>query len=142
MARKANTYAALRERQQSEFNSFPSFYAFNDAQFTEGMAKLAVADKSELYRGIGGMFYRKTDAGKLHEMLGRLNTEMKEAFKDDDFLFDAFTYELANHEYCITYDETDALDALGLTQEEIAQDPRMGKIFLKAREDYMANAVC
>ena len=139
---KTNTYAALRERQQQEFNSFPSFYAFNNAQFAEGMAKLGVANAKDLYRGVGGMFYRKTDADKLHAMMNRLDTEMKEAFKDDNFLYDAFSYELANHEYCITLDDEETLDALGLTQEEIVQDQRMGKIFLKARENYLESAVC
>ena len=30
-----------------------------------------------------------------------------------------FSYELANHEYCITYDIEPTLDALGLTLDEI-----------------------
>ena len=136
-----NIYASFRDKQQKEFNSFPSFFAFNETQLKEGMARLGVTDIKELYKS-AGMFYRKTDAEKLHAMLNRLDTEMREQFKDDAFLYDAFYYELSNHEFCITYDETEALDALGLTQEEVVQDTRMSKIFLKARGDYMANAVC
>ena len=141
MAKKSNAYAALLALQQKEFESFPRFFAYNDAQLEEGMEKLGVKSTDELYKS-SGMFYRKSDAGKLHTLMNRLDTQMKEAFKDDTFLYDAFYYELANHEFCITYDETDALDALGLTQEEVVQDQRMGRIFLKARGDYMSNAVC
>ena len=37
------------------------------------------------------------------------------------FIFDMFNYELANHEYCITLDLTDALLSLGLTDAEIVK---------------------
>ncbi len=140
--KKTNTYAALRERQQEEFNSFPCFYAFSRKQFEEGVAKLGVASEKDLYNGVGGMFYRKTDAEKLHALMRRFNTEMSEAFKDDAFLYDAITYELANHEYCITLDDEETLDALGLTQEEFLADQRMSRIWLKARQDYLNKAVC
>lgn len=131
------TYRELKARQQEEFNKFPFFAAFDKKQFAEGMQKLGVTDKSELYHGIGGIFYRKADAGKLHEMMRRFDDELKEAYKDDAFLYDAMFCELANHEYCITLDSEDALEALNLTVDEVTANERLLWIFSKASRDYL-----
>ena len=89
------TYRQMSKRHQSEFNNFPCFFAFSMKQFEEGMEKLGVKSESELYQGIGGMFYRRTDAPKLHEMMERNHNEMQEALhKDMDFLYHAVRYEL------------------------------------------------
>lgn len=131
-------YRELMERHQKAFEAFPAFYAFNKEQFAEGKLKLGVLEDSELYRGYAGMFYRKKDADALRAMMRRFDEEKKEAFKDDKFFYDAVYYELANHEYCITYDDEDTLDALGITMEELEADQRMGRIYCKARQDYMS----
>ena len=36
-----------------------------------------------------------------------------------------FNYELANHEYCITWDITDTLESLGLTREDIENNKNL-----------------
>ena len=131
-------YRELMERQQKEFEAFPAFYAFNNEQFEEGKKRLGVVEDTELYRGYAGMFYRKKDAPALHEMMRRFNEEKREAFKDDKFLYDAVYSELANHEYCITYEDEETLDALGITMEELETDKRMGRIYCKARADDLA----
>ena len=131
-------YRELMERHQKAFEAFPAFDAFNKEQFAEGKLKLGVLEDSELYRGYAGMFYRKKDADALRAMMRRFDEEKKEAFKDDKFFYDAVYYELANHEYCITYDDEDTLDALGITMEELEEDQRMGRIYCKARQDYMS----
>ena len=133
---KKNAYAKLRERQQKEFDSFPCFFAFSDKQFKEGMESLGVSSEKDLYPGIGGMFYRKADADKLHELMDRLDAEMKEALKDDTFLLAAFKDEMANREYCISHDDDDVIEAIGLSADEVAKDARMSKIFQKARKEY------
>ena len=40
--------------------------------------------------------------------------------KGTGYIYQMFLYELANHEYGYTGDVTDTLDALGLTEDEIA----------------------
>lgn len=131
-------YRELMDRHQKEFEAFPAFYAFNKEQFVEGKRKLGVVEDSELYRGYAGMFYRKKDAETLRAMMRRFDEEKQEAFKDDKFFYDAVYSELANHEYCITYEDEETLDALGITMEELEKDQRMGKIYCKARQDYLA----
>ena len=41
------------------------------------------------------------------------------------FIYDMFLYELRNHEYQLTEDEGDALDALGLTWDDINTNPAL-----------------
>ena len=134
-----NKYRALKSKHEKMFNEFPIFYAFNNKQFEEGMAKLGLnpdeTDKIYKLGGTGG-FYRKSDSDKLKEMFATFDRETKEAIAADEtgegFIYDMFNYELANHEYCITWDAEPTLDALGLTMEEINADERLLAGFKKA----------
>lgn len=131
------TYRQLRDKQEKEFNAFPCFFAFSNQQFNEGMEKLGVQDTAELYRGAGGMFYRKTDSDKLKAMMERFEKELFGAYENDDFLYDAFLYELGNHEYSITLDPEETCDALGYTVDEVMQDARKLGIFRQAEQEYL-----
>lgn len=134
-----NKYRELKARHEKMMNEFPMFFAFSNKQFEEGMAKLGLnpdeTDKIYKLGGTGG-FYRKSDSDKLKEMFATFDREMKEAIAADEtgegFIYDMFNYELANHEYCITWDLEPTLDALGLTIEEINADERLLKGLKKA----------
>ena len=134
-------YREFKERKQKEFNTLPLMYAFSNEQFEEGKKKLCVKDDKELVRIGGGGFIKKVDAHLLDEMINRHNKEYEELMQNDEFVYSAFYYELGNHEYCITLDPEDTLEALCLTAEEVADDPRLMKIFLKAKRDYLENCV-
>ena len=131
-----NLYKALKDQHQEDINNFPMFFAFSNAQFEEGMQKLGLnsSETDKLYKTVGvNSYYKKSDAKMLHSMFNRHQKEMKEARSNDQFLYDMFDYELGNHEYCITWDVGPTLEALGLTEEEVENDPRMSAIFRKAR---------
>ena len=134
-------YREFKERTQNEFNSLPLMFAFSNKQFEEGKKKLGVKDNQELYSIGGGGFIRKIDAPLLDEMTDRHNKEYEELMQNDEFAYSAFYYELGNHEFCITLDPEDTLDALCLTVEEVKNDPRLMKIFLKAKKDYLENCI-
>ena len=98
------------------------FYAFSDKQFLEGLKKIGVPfeDRAELICNIGnGGFMLKTESQKMKQMCIRASEEMTELFKDEAQLLDALSYELMNHEYCVTYDTEPALDALGLKSADV-----------------------
>ena len=67
--------------------------------------------------------------------------EMQAAIRNDidgsGFIKDMFFYELANHEYCITYDLEATLDALNLTEDQVMENPRLMKGLKLAREEYL-----
>jgi len=129
-----NKYKKLKEKHQKEFSLFPIFFAFNKTQFDEGMKTLGLdpTEIDKLFRSSSGSFYKKTDSQKLNEMLVKQRKELSDSMKKNKFLFDAFNYELSNHEYCYTWDNTDALNALNFTLEEVNKDKRMLKILNKA----------
>lgn len=133
------TYLEFKERRQKEISEFPMVFAFNNKQFAEGMKKLglSVEDTDKACSIPGGGFMRKTDAPKLTALLIRHVTELDKAFASDEtgngFMYEAFTYELANHEYCISGDPTDALAVLGLTMDDVESNPVMLKAFMDAR---------
>jgi hypothetical protein len=68
----------------------------------------------------------------MHEMFNRHEAELKVAMQDPSFAFEAFNYELGNHEYCYTYELDDTLDALGLTIDEINSSPIMADALKRA----------
>ena len=61
----------------------------------------------------------------MREMLARFKRELADAMQDDLFAVRAIRYELANHEYGITYDPTDALESLYITIEAVQASERL-----------------
>ena len=74
-------------------------------------------------------------------MLDRHEQERKAAIAADKtgngYIYQMFLAELADHEYCITYDYEDTFNALGLTVEEINADKRLLRGLQKAERDYL-----
>ena len=134
-----NAYQSLKARHQEEVNAFPMEFAFSTKQFEEAMARLGLkpTDTDQVYKfsGTGGI-YRRSDAPALHEMFERHERERAEAINADTtgegYIFEMFNYELANHEYGYTGDDSDTLNALGLTREEINNNPALLRGFKKA----------
>ena len=136
------TYKALKERQQQEINAFPFIWAFNESQLADGMRRLGLdpeKDKDKLCSiGAGGVI-RKTDADAMREMFARHRRELQESIAadktGDGFIYDMFSTELANHEYSYTGDVTDAVNACGLTVEQLNANPALIKGLKKAADD-------
>ena len=88
-------------------------------------------------------FIRKSDKERFREMNARHKKEMQDAIDadktGDGFILDMFYYELANHEYCITYDYEETFDTLGLTEEQINADKRLLHGLEKARKKYLTD---
>lgn len=134
-----NQYYELKNKHEKEMNNFPFMFAFSQKQFNEGMEKLGLQpDETDKIFSIGGGGYiRRTDSKALSDMMKRHEQERAAAIAADSdgtgFIYDMFYYELANHEYCITWDVSETLDALGFTIEEVNKDPRMIEALKRAR---------
>jgi hypothetical protein len=128
-----NDYIAIKSRHQKEVDEFPFFFAFSNQQFNEGMKKFGLDpenDKDKIYKlGTTGGFYLRTDADRLNEMFLRHAEEMAAAIASDKtgdgFIFQMFTCELSNHEYCVSGDVSYTLEALGFTFDEVNGDKRL-----------------
>ena len=140
-----NAYQEMKDRQQKEFDAFPIGAAFSQQQFQNMMEKwgLTVKDTDKICSIGGGCYIRKADIAAFTTLINKTAAELKNAITadltGDGFIFDMFVYELANHEYCITYDLEETLDALGLTPEEVNADELLKHGLNKAIKYYLKN---
>ena len=140
---KKQEYMDLKKRHQKEFEEFPIAYAFNDKQLEEALEKLG-ATKEEVVSVFGhGDIVKRTDAKDLIKMMKRHDDELKQKLIDDpDFAYEAFLYEMNNHEYAINWTaDEDTLSALGITFDfirkhglRLAYDKARNKHFKLAEE--------
>jgi hypothetical protein len=120
------TYQQFKTNKSKEWSKLKGiFYAFSDDQFNEGIAKIGITKdevKEKLYNLGGGGYILKSESKDMERMLQNASDELDAILNDKKQLLDALSYELMNHEYCITYDTSDALDALGLNESDIDED--------------------
>lgn len=130
-------YRELKYRCQKRIDDLPIFFAFDEKQFRAGKRKIGAKHDKELVRIGSSGFMRKVDSHLLNEAMDANEKEIAEFLSDDDNLESALIYELANHEYCISYDSSEALDMLDLN----AEDERVARILQSAIKKYMDTVV-
>lgn len=136
-----NKYVELKNKLQKEFDEFPFGFAFSQEQFEKMKEELGVKENNELISIGAGGYIRKSDEKALDDLINGKELRMKEAIDQDKtgegFIKDMFLYELANHEYCITYELEDTLNALDLTYEDVINDDRLRLGLELARNEYL-----
>lgn len=136
-----NKYMELKNKIQKEVDEFPIGFAFSNEQFEKMKEELGVKEDSELLSIGAGGFIRKTDREAFSELFNNKAKRIDEAIAEDKtgegFIKDMFLYELANHEYCITYDLEDTLYALDLTYDEVMNDERLLRGLTLAKNEYL-----
>ena len=136
-----NSYVEMKERHQKEVNEFPMKFAFSDEQFKKAMEELGLTEKDvDKVVGIGaGGFIRKSDVNAYKEMGKRQFKEFWKAIQEDKigdkFIKEMFLYELDNHEYILTREIDDTLDALGLTHNDIRNNNNLRTGLLLAEKE-------
>ena len=131
-----NKYTKVQAIRREEINNFPIGFAFSNKQFEEAKEKLNVKSNDELLKTQAGGFIRKADKEAYTALFAKIDKEDKEFLSDDDYMFQGFLYELANHEFCYTGDPTDTLICFGLSLEDLYNDSRLLEIFKKAKSEY------
>ena len=139
-----NKYAELKNLHQERINALPLMFAFSEKQFKEGMERwgLTENDTDKIYKlGTTGGFYQRKDSTLIFSAFEENENELAEAIKADPdgtgFIKDMFLYELANHEYCITYDLEPTLAALQLTEDDVLNDERLLNGLKIAKSEYL-----
>ena len=131
------TYVEMVKRHSEEFNSLPIKFAFRETQFNTMLKEFKCKPK-DLYSLGGGGYYKKTDSKLVISYFNRVYKEKKEAYEDFDFVYDAFYYELGNHEFGISRDIDSILDALDIPKSKAME---VGSVthsaMLKAILDYL-----
>lgn len=125
-------YTEMKNKHREEMNSFPIKFAFTEEQFAKSMVELGLlpTDMDKVYSlGNTGGIIRKTDSKALNDMLTRHENEFRENIANDKtgdgFIYDMFHYELGNHEYILTGSVSDTLEALGLEEQEVNDNPAL-----------------
>lgn len=139
--KKRDEYLELQKRHQKELEEFPIAYAFNDNQLEEALEKLG-ATKEECVTVFGhGDIVKRENAKLLIKMLERQTKELREKMKDDkEFAYEAFLYEMDNHEYAINWSaDEDVLDCLNLNWDMIRKWG-LQMVYDQARNQHMRNA--
>ena len=135
------TYSQMKSRHQKAVDNLPMYFAFGDKQFNELREKLGFETEEEMLKNVftlgAGSIILKKDKELVMNTFEQNSKEMEKAMKDDDFLLSAFEYELGNHEYIITYEIDETLDALGITPEEYSNSDRMKRIMKQAKINYL-----
>ena len=138
---KRQEYLDFKKRQQKEFEDFPIAYAFNDKQLEEALEKLG-ATKEECISVFGhGDIVRRQDAKDLVKLFTRHDKELKEKLASDpEFAYEAFLYEMDNHEYANNWSaDEDVLAALGIDFMFIRKNG-LQLAYDKARNQHMRHA--
>lgn len=137
----SESYIDLKDRHLKEVNEFPMFFAFSMDQFKEGLEKLGLSTKDKLIHIGGGGYIRQEDVNAFNEMFKRHEDELQQAIDNDTtgegFIFKMFYYELANHEFGYTGDINPALEAVGLTFEEVSKKRNLSDGLTLAIEELM-----
>lgn len=138
-------YLELKNNNQKIFNDFSEKYiywifAFSSKEFEDKLKENNLTKDDIVSIGAGGFIKKEHRDLYLNEM-NRLNNDdpFKQIKHDDAEVKKAFIYELANHEYCITYNLDDTLEELGITEEEIKKDARLKKLLKEAVSEYLEN---
>ena len=134
-----NKYLLLKKAHEERINNFKMIFAFSEEQLKEGLKELNTT-KENLLSVFGGGFIRKEDKENYIKMFEEISQEEKDLFKNDKDLYDAFIYELENHEYAYTHDETDTLQSLNFESYEDLTD-RQKTIFEKAKTKYLNSQI-
>lgn len=135
-------YNELKQKQQQEINDFPFGFAFNNQQFKEMMESFGLkeTDTDKIYSIGAGGYIRKTDSKAMEEMFAKHEQERQQEINNDKdgsgYVYQMFKYELANHEYCISCDLEPTFNALGLTEKQVFENPKLLKGLNLALKEY------
>lgn len=121
-----NAYITFRDSLRDEENKFITeniFFAFDNKQFEEWLKKIWVETIKDIISIGAGGYLRRDKTDEYHELFTRTSEKMKNWLNaSPENLFSALVYELDNHEYELTRDHSDTLEALGLTAEELTTE--------------------
>lgn len=126
----SETYKEMKARHEAEINALPVRYAFSRDQFNEILTAWDITKeeaKNGAIIGIGaGGFIRSGDSNLIAGTFKRIREEEQAAIAGDPdgsgFIYDMFLYELRNHEYIITQDVEETLEALNISNKDLAEN--------------------
>ena len=136
---KRQEYLDLKQRHQREVEEFPIAYAFNGKQLKEAIEKLGATKQEVTTLGYGTVI-KKTDIPAFEELLEGHRHELKMAMKDKEFAYEAFLYEMDNHEYAINFDgDAEVLECFNLIYAQL-DELDLEEVYQRAARQHLKHA--
>ena len=134
------TYLELKRKHQDELSKFPLFFAFNESQFEDGMNKLGLkpSETDKINRINACCYCKKSDSKSYKNMYKRFALEKREALKDDNYVLEMFQCEMKNHEYDLTHDDKEVIEACGLDMFEMNSSQRLRLLYIQAKKSFLS----
>jgi len=129
------SYTKFKKSLETEINAFPMAFAFSNAQLEEAKEKLGHIESDPIVNLGAGCLVLKSKAADFYAMFEDHEHRTAEWLKNPENLKNALVYELGNHEFCISYDDSEALESLGLDFESMTDDQR--KTLKEAKKQYL-----
>lgn len=115
-------YTEFKDMLQNKVNDLPMFYAFSNEQLDNALDDMGLSLKDMKGNKIVHMGYGayclKRDLDSIMSELHAVDDAKREFIEDYEQAYDAFFYEMANHEYHINYEgDWDVLSCFGLDDD-------------------------
>lgn len=112
-------YTEFKDMLQNKVNDLPMFYAFSNEQLDNALDDMGLSLKdmkgNKLIRMGFGAYCLKRDLDSILSELNAVDDAKREFIEDYEQAYDAFMYEMGNHEYHINYEgDWDVLSCFGL----------------------------
>lgn len=115
-------YSELIEKTTKRVNDLPMIFAFSPEQLDNALDDMGLSMKDmneiKLIRMGFGAFCLKSDLGHIMSELDAVNDMKRDFIRDYEQAYDAFMYEMGNHEYHINGEgDWDVLSCFGLDDD-------------------------
>lgn len=112
-------YTEFKDMLQNKVNDLPMFYAFSNEQLDNALDDMGLSMKdmkgNKIVRLGYGAYCLKRDLDSILSELNAVDDAKREFIEDYEQAYDAFFYEMGNHEYHINYEgDWDVLSCFGL----------------------------
>lgn len=81
---------------------------------------------------------QKSDSKSYKNMYKRFALEKREALKDDNYVLEMFQCEMKNHEYDLTHDDKEVIEACGLDMIEMNSSQRLRLLYIQAKKLFLS----
>lgn len=115
-------YTEFKDMLQNKVNDLPVFYAFSNEQLDNALDDMGLSLKdmkgNKIVRLGFGAYCLKRDLDSIMSELNAVDDAKRVFIEDYEQAYDAFMYEMGNHEYHINYEgDWDVLSCFGLDDD-------------------------
>lgn len=139
------SYRKMQEAHQQDINDFPITYMFGikkDDEIKEDIALIGAGCFAECTSIFGcGDVIRKVDVKHYLCLSEKHRRERELLFKDEKKLYDAILSEMYNHEYGLTYSDSEVLSALGMTSKDLQTNKVLANVWDRASKECVRNSI-